>query len=427
MFARLGYLIFVLLLHSKHTTLVVGKTIQQRPDFVPIKILQYGCIPFKDYQCPATMECLVDLNYAYYGQCYCKTSFFKRSKAPHDTGLELHHPGRHDCVNYGPINIVASGLMFLVSIGCLVLEISVVLTIFRVWKHGGLKFNATTYAMILLMLATGFLIVQTMCYALNRAGWDPKYKFYDKTFVQTMSGLYFTNTFLITESICTWFDLWKRSTSMSKKTSAVTIFLRWTVRAYGVVFTTLYAMDKFALIKSSQGKNLAGKMIQVNVWTVSCITIVFGFLIRRVLCKNMKDVSNPNWKAASAIQTTALTSALCSILFQAFYKMSIVYGIYASGPVPVWEVCVLLEVFVQLVQFQCWFDYLLYCQRRYLESYDTSRISNYFGFSTIARKQSSMMMASAASSMQMMSAASSVAASSTVEADQSTAEKGSVA
>jgi hypothetical protein len=208
----------------------------------------------------------------------------------------------------------------------------------------------------------------------------------------------------------------------------VTVILRWCIRVYGLAISIIFALTSFSVIKSSKGKYLTSKIVQANIWTVSCITVIFGFLIRRVLCKNMKDTSNPNWKAANAIQTTSLTSALCMLLFQGAYKMSLVYGLYASGPIAVWEVDVFAEQVCYLVHYRCWFDYLCYCQRRYLESYESDRVSNYFGFSTIGRKQSSAMMSSAAaSSMQMMSSASSVASSSTVEVDQPAVEKASVA
>lgn len=424
-----SFLVILALLVNLKDSLVAGKkVILQRPkDLVPTRILQYGCIPFKDFQCPPLMECLVDLNYAYYGQCYCKHSFLKRFKAPHDTGSDLYHPSRLDCVNMGSINIWSSLVMGLIFISSAKLMVSVVLTLYRVWKHGGLKANSTNVAMILLAFSTGVFTVQTLDYTLNRAGWDPHYKFHDHTFFQTQTGITFTLNLYIIECVCTWFDLWQRSVSMSKKTSMLTIIVRWLIRAYAITNATMYGLGAFSLITTSQGKNITSKLIKLSVWIVSSITFVFGLLIRRVLCKNMKDVTNPNWKAADAIQTTALTSILCSLLFQGGQKMLLSFCIFASWPVAIHDTVARVSQFVILVQYKCWFDYLLYCQRRYLESYDTDRISNYFGLSTIGRKQSSAIMSSTTSSMQMMSSVSSVASSSTVEADQPAPEKGTVA
>jgi hypothetical protein len=148
---RMHFLAVLFLLHLK--VCVASRLVKSRPpDLVPTKILQYGCIPFVDFQCPPQMECLVDLNYAYYGQCYCKSTFSKRFKPPHDTGSELYHPGRTDCVNYGSINILTSSIFAIyVALGAK-LAITCMLTIYRVWKHGGLKLNATSLAMMLLTI-----------------------------------------------------------------------------------------------------------------------------------------------------------------------------------------------------------------------------------------------------------------------------------
>ena len=113
--------------------------------------------------------------------------------------------------------------------------------------------------------------------------------------------------------------------------------------------------------------------------------------IIRVLCKDMRNVSYPNWKAASAIRRCAFN--------EPFSQAALFLGVRAYSRTSFWayQAGVVGNAVLAVIWFYditvCgeWFSYLIFAHRRYLNTTDTERISQFFGFTTLTSEISSRM------------------------------------
>ena len=131
-------------------------------------------------------------------------------------------------------------------------------------------------------------------------------------------------------------------------------------------------------------------MNAVGLWVQGCSTAICGTLISRVLCKDIKDVTNPNWKAAAAIRETAISYCVC--LFGFWYctnKLIYVYGLWSHMALAMNNSFSTGAFNFLLISQWTWYSYLLFAHRRYLENYDlTSSSTLFYGFTTIGMKGS---------------------------------------
>eukprot|EP00979_Chaetoceros_neogracilis_P008423 scaffold1872_cov268-Chaetoceros_neogracile.AAC.15 len=117
------------------------------------------------------------------------------------------------------------------------------------------------------------------------------------------------------------------------------------------------------------------------ILTTACLVV--APLLIRVLCKDMRNVTHPNWKAAAAIRRSAFN--------QPFSEMALFAGVRAYTATSFWAyqgaiiVNAILVVmwFYRLVSAGEWFGYMLFAHRRHLKEDETARISQYFGFTKL--------------------------------------------
>jgi hypothetical protein len=87
---------------------------------------------------------------------------------------------------------------------------------------------------------------------------------------------------------------------LSKRSTRLIGVLRWALR----IFATTQGISVLLLFIGIQGEALLGDAFllisDISLWTLMFCTGICGPLISRVLCKDIKDVTNPNWKAAAA-------------------------------------------------------------------------------------------------------------------------------
>ena len=111
-------------------------------------------------------------------------------------------------------------------------------------------------------------------------------------------------------------------------------------------------------------------MNAVGLWVQGCSTAICGTLISRVLCKDIKDVTNPNWKAAAAIRETAISYCVC--LFGFWYctnKLIYVYGLWSHMALAMNNSFSIGAFGFTLMANWGWYQYLLFTNRRSLEDY----------------------------------------------------------
>lgn len=144
------------------------------PEEVPKSMLSEGCWPWVEWQCPARMVCYIDFNYAKFGQCGCRNGWFYRMAPPKNLGKELAPaPHRNDCVGMGPINILSFICWFSAWLIWCYMTFGSMLTIYRVYKNGGLKMNSSTIAFVLFPCACFGEVLRHLVFWTNRVGLDP--------------------------------------------------------------------------------------------------------------------------------------------------------------------------------------------------------------------------------------------------------------
>ena len=119
-----------------------------------------------------------------------------------------------------------------------------------------------------------------------------------------------------------------------------------------------------------------GPIILLTCW-------VIGPLLTRLLCKDMRDVTNPNWKAASAIRRIAY--------FEPLTHMATIMGVAVTNKTLLYTHMAGIHTLAALMPMMAfwltsigeWFSYLIFTQRRFLKNNDTLNISRYFGFTSL--------------------------------------------
>ena len=222
------------------------------------------------------------------------------------------------------------------------------------------------------------------------------------------------------ECICTWFDLYQKSKNLSKRSTGLISVLRILLRLYGlangiVSFITLVvpSISFFATFNVT--------MNNANVWIIVGCAGLCGPLISRVLCKDPKDVTNPNWKASAAIRDTSMVQLVCALGFWLTLQAMVKWGLWGTMA-PVMNNSFSLGMFgFILMQYWAWYQYLLFAHRRYLEKYDISSASTlFYGFTTLGLN------GSRASSISQASRTSSIASKTSAVSSVSVSDGGKV-
>ena len=302
--------------------------------------------------------------------------------APKDLGKELAPTkSRTDCKAYHPHALPSALWHVMITILHIRVAIGAALLMQRVFKNGGAKWNTSYISLLMLSLAAIGDGGRSFSYVLSRYPmFDKDWKLMHitgKWFVVVCDSVSFSFRY---EIITTWFDLYQKSVKMTKRSSIAVIAARILFRLlalFSFVFSVLVASGYIKReVKDSMIAYGMGPIILVTCW-------VIGPLLIRLLCKDMRDVTNPNWKAASAIRRIAY--------FEPLTHMATIAGVTVSNrTLPFTHMAGIhaMAVLMPMMAFWItslgeWLSYLIFAHRRYLKGNDTSIISQYFGFTTL--------------------------------------------
>ena len=404
---------------------------QFRSDEVSESVMREGCYPLVSSMCPAKMNCWVDLRYPKYGSCTCNKNWSLKSKPPTplEPGSELAKvPHKSDCVPVGRINIVP----FAFHLGCSVTQMFILvgaLTMLRaIIKNGGFKANSSCIALLgCILVAFGWGLLDLL-YCIQRLDLDPDgtlfYIFYNIFQGMGILGCYV----MMFESSITWLDLWRKSVEMTKKTASYVTVIRYLLRLLTVGSTAIYLLMFMDVVDQSKYWLLTNNVLQ---FTLAVCCLLFAPLLGRVLCKNMKDVTNPNRKAASAIRITGFYAGLCPLAFNISFRLISPLTLYTLTPQHIQQTANIGFATSTLVNLWAWYQYLQFAHRRYLgDTLPASRLSQYLGFTTLGLKGSTASTRSSVTSSMASESSStqSVAVTSSAEGEESdTKTKGTMA
>jgi uncharacterized membrane protein YsdA (DUF1294 family) len=190
------------------------------------------------------------------------------------------------------------------------------------------------------------------------------------------------------EIICTWFDLFQKSVKLSKRSSSTVNMLRYLCKLLALISLVV---GVWMGMRTSHYKTLLNlfNTYQPIILTTACVGIA-PFIIR-VLCKDMRNVSYPNWKAASAIRRCAFNEPFSQAALFIGVKAYSNTSFYAYQAGVVGNAVLAVIWFYDVTVCGEWFSYLIFAHRRYLNTTDTERISQFFGFTTLTSEISSRM------------------------------------
>ena len=375
-----------------------------------------GCIPYKRMSCPAMMECVLDFEFApYYGRCVCDNTKAMIPRPPVFDDREVDDP--YSVGNYcqsdwahALINTLAAlPLLFSFAIFGKV----AVGTMWRlISQNDKFKWNSTTRGLVILFLAHFCGAFVSLPFNLIvMYGWDKQSILYDYGVYTTYQILNFCYNLGSYELTISWFDLVQRTVKMSRTSARWMTAIKWFLRVFNVVWNGVVAN----VLKFPENQLAIYYMCALSFHTV--INLIPGLILSRMLCKNSKDVTNPNWKASQVIRRTYTINfqsqvlALASFYFQseAYYPRSFQTGYF-------WWFSYLTLCLACMMQSWGWLHYILFGSRKLLASGDSDRISQYFGFTTIGLNSTLVSGISRVSSMA-SSVASMASSASVVERD----------
>mmetsp|Transcript_62 Transcript_62/g.184 ORF Transcript_62/g.184 Transcript_62/m.184 type:complete len:430 (+) Transcript_62:678-1967(+) len=348
-----------------------------------VSINPAGCVPYKRFSCPAMMECAFDVEFApYYGRCVCDITKAKILLPPVFDDREVDDP-------YSPGNYCQSDWVqaLINTLAALPLLFSFAIfgkvAVGTMWKlisqNDKFKWNSTTRGLVILFLAHFCGAFLTIAFNLVvMYGWDKQSIVYDYLVYSVYQYLSFGYNLGSYELTISWFDLVQRTVKMSRTSARWMTAIKWFMRVFNVVWNGVLAN----VLQFPEDKYLKYLMGSLAFHTV--INLVPGLILSRMLCKNSKDVTNPNWKASQVIRRTYTINfqsqclGLLSFYFQgkAYFPLFFQTGYW-------WWFSWLTLCLACMMQAWGWLHYILFGSRKLLASGESDRISQYFGFTTI--------------------------------------------
>lgn len=352
---------------------------KRRPDFNAI-----GCAPYKQRGCPARTECLIDYEMApTYGRCTCivSESFHPEPPTFDDEEVDILWSERIEngtiCkVNYKTsITIIAFMIPPIFSI--YMFGKVTVATLWSLLKQNEkFKWNSTTRGLVFIMVNLYYLPL-AFGYILRYLGMDRFETYHDfviKLCVNMIEYFYCLGSY---ELITSWFDLVQRTVKLSRSSSGVMIFFRWFFRLINVLYALYIQFGKWGTANRMRTLTIVMSIHMV-------LNFIPGAILIRMLCKDRKDVSNPNWKAAEVIRRTITVNlqlqCLAIVAFQGL-KTSVYpdYWQYNVFELPAYLWCWWFNILSAWV----WLHYVLFGCRKLLAGSDSEKVSQYYGFTTI--------------------------------------------
>jgi hypothetical protein len=99
----------------------------------------------------------------------------------------------------------------------------------------------------------------------------------------------------------------------------------------------------------------------------------------------MKDVTNPNWKAAAAIRNVAKHAFLCRLFLFLGLELLWRQGLWAHMAAINNQVALVAQHINNTFMSWAWFQYILFASRRYLNEDDHVLLYKYFGLGYFSR------------------------------------------
>mmetsp|Transcript_19913 Transcript_19913/g.29836 ORF Transcript_19913/g.29836 Transcript_19913/m.29836 type:complete len:319 (-) Transcript_19913:188-1144(-) len=307
-----------------------------------------------------------------------------------------------------------------------------------IYRGGGLKWNSSCVALVLCILANIGGCGRSVFYGYSRMNWDKNWIVFDRTYLITDFMESSFTPWMTFECSCTWFDLWQKSVTMSKKSNSIITVIRSFLRFYALAVALISVMGTITIIPGLTFIFLSPYINTLNQGMIIFTCGILSPLIARVLCKNMKEVTNPNWKAASAIRNSGLTGVLVPFFFNIQFRFLLWSGLWTNQAIQLNHTSIFSLVGLHMTLMFVWFQYLQFAHRRYLTDSHTSRISEYFGLTTIglngSRRESSFLSgksstttSSAASGASTTSSVGGASSASTAEGETAADGKGTMA
>mmetsp|Transcript_3517 Transcript_3517/g.8092 ORF Transcript_3517/g.8092 Transcript_3517/m.8092 type:complete len:430 (-) Transcript_3517:76-1365(-) len=342
-----------------------------------------GCVPYARFSCPAMMECGFDPEFAYYGRCVCDPTKAMLAKPPVFDDREVDDP----FVQGGSYCYPDWANALINTLGALPVLFS--LFVFHkvatstMWKlisqNDKFKWNSTTRGLVILYLAhfcgAFFTIALNL---LVMYGTDKQSILFDYFVYASYQILNFGYNLGSYELTISWFDLVQRTVKMSRTSARWMTAIKWFMRVFNIVWNGILAN----VLKFPEDQYVNYLMGQLAFHAI--VNLIPGLILSRMLCKNSKDVTNPNWKAAQVIRRTYTINfqsqclGILSFYFQgkAFYPLFFQTGYW-------WWFAYLTLCLACVMQAWGWLHYILFGSRKLLASGESDRISQYFGFTTI--------------------------------------------
>lgn len=377
----LGFLCFAL---------VSQKGAAARPLEVTKTQLEWGCGPFAR-GCPSYFYCLVDGRWATWGTCTCPGFQSKQLKPPKDNGTELAPPlTKEDCELVPTVGWYAVFFWICFTLVGFRFFIGSLMALYQVHKNGGLKLNNSCVALFSLIVKEIGVIIRGICYFTYRLSWDPNssiFKFAHMffPFLETPFGY-----FMRYEIVCIWLDLLEKSIKMSKNSSTTLKIVKLLTRLWGLFTLVIIAFINMPGISAGLGvlwyAKLKTFMVNAQAPFLGGVCAFIAPVLVRMLCKDMRDVTHPNWKAAAAVRRTAFGEVLMQIFLPGANNILMGRSMSIWADTPNYGECLVQIMFFYMhISDAEWLGYLLFAHRKHLNVSDGSsnKISNFFGFSTL--------------------------------------------
>lgn len=315
----------------------------------------------------------------------CRAGLLKQPKTPVplDSDPELSGPPKYgDCEQMGGwIQFLGVLPWFLFTLGYARLICIALFVAYRVKKNGGIKPNSATIALLCIPIEASGHFFACFQYFLVRANLDRKQLFWDFMYEYSHTVYGVAGNIIALECVVTWFDLYEKSANLSKRSSNITFGLRIFIRLCNVFSTTWLIIGAMEIFP----KSFWNTGVTMSIWIPMCFIVLFAPLITRTLCKDMKDVTNPNWKAAAAIRNVAKHAFLCRLF--SFLGLELLWrqGLWAHMATINNHVALVAQHINNTFMIWAWFQYILFASRRYLKDEDHAVLYKYFGLGYFSR------------------------------------------
>ena len=256
----------------------------------------------------------------------------------------------------------------------------------RVFQKGAAKLNSSYIGLISFAFHTFGTFQRGLAFMLYRGQFDPTSWFWDTnrplhSFFETSFGYFYRY-----EILCSWIDLLDKSVKMSKNTSALMKVIRTFTRLVGIatlVFATLLELQ----FMKGNWVSMNNFMVSMQQPFIGGTCLFIAPLLVRLLCKDMRDVTHPNWKAAAAIRRTAIGEILFQVIFPQFNRFYLKHSIWADWGGVHGESLLMTMFYWLSVSDSEWLGYLLFTHRNHFN--DCSDDSwTFFAFTTLGLNNS---------------------------------------